>query len=363
MLDLRMKKFQSARYKLRKRASTMEHHICGSLFFNKSRRFMLNVVELVCGVDASEVNYDEFMCVCSSCGGLRMIIDLYINFPGNMFEISSKKLVSAILEKLKNIGIYTNRKVTDVEHFKNYVLVTDSSGNRYTAEAVIMAIPWNNVEQINFMPAMPERFRAEPRVAVKSKRVITQFSVSYSKSFWDLLGYSGHFLCSSPFIVGHENRPATFSGYMLHAPAQDGDVRRVVLQQLAKHFGKEMLEPIDYNENSFGLSVTLHKPQIRPWNRIIWSSSSAVGTYYRNLMGGAVDSGLRAAVNALFVVRPQVVGWKDLLDMQEKDLYKSETPSRVKGLLSRLNLYNVTFYSVFVLGLIFLLNLGYQRSS
>jgi len=95
MLDLRMSKFRSKRFKcvevnhhikstlsydlflsLRERVSNMDQHIRHHLFFNKSRNFMLNLVELVCGVPANEVDYDVFMSVCSSCGGLKMLIDL-----------------------------------------------------------------------------------------------------------------------------------------------------------------------------------------------------------------------------------------------------------------------------------------------
>ncbi|XP_017084001.1 uncharacterized protein LOC108116571 [Drosophila eugracilis] len=365
MLDLRMSKFRSKRFNLRERVSNMEQHICHHLFFNKSRNFMLNLVELVCGVPANEVDYDVFMSVCSSCGGLKKLIDFYFIYPSHFYEISTQMLLEKILDQMQFTKISLNSRAVKLEHFKNYAQVTDDQGNKHTAQAVILAIPWNKVQKLEFEPRIPRAF--QPPVATKAgqkpRRLITQFQLRYGKSVWDNLGYSGNFLSSQPLVSGHESRPSTFCGYILHSPEDQDEVLGDVMDLLADHFGEEMRKPLDTQFSTDELNVALHKPQTKPWYRVIWSSSSAVGTNYRSLMGGAVQSGFRAAVNALFVVRPQVVSWKDMLDERPKNLQESFRTGRLRGLLSRLNLYNVTFYSLFVLGLIWLLNFGYARAS
>ncbi|EDW80824.1 uncharacterized protein Dwil_GK11738 [Drosophila willistoni] len=362
MLEIRMKKFGSKKFNLRNRGPTMERHICNNLFFNKSRFFMFNVVEIACGANPSDVDYDEFMVVCSSCGGLRMLIDLYFTFPSSLFEFSTRKLVDNIMEKIKFADMVMNCRATRVDHFKNYVEVSDSLGMKHTAQTVILAIPWNKVQKLEFNPPLPKEFQQTVKAYQKPRRVITQFYMRYPKSYWRSQGYSGHFLSSEPLVCGRECRSGIYRGYMMHTQDEVDEVKQTVLDLVSEYFGDEMQHPLEYQQSTFELNMALHSPQITPWHRVIWSSSAAVGTYYRNLMGGAVQSGVRAAVSALFVIRPQVVSWKDMMDVDEKDQYAGVNVGRVRGLLSRLNLYNVTFYSVFVLGIIFILNIGYNRS-
>ncbi|KAH8293804.1 hypothetical protein KR054_004771 [Drosophila jambulina] len=365
MLELRMSKFRSKIFSPRERVSNMELHICQHLFFNKSRNFMLNLVEVVCGVPANEVVYDVFMSLCSSCGGLKMIIDFYFTYPSNFYEVSTKTLIDKILDQIPFTAITLNSRAVKLEHFKNYVQVTDAEGIKHTAQAVILAIPWNKVQKLQFDPSIPEDFLppVAPKAGQTPLRQITQFRLRYDRSPWTELGYSGNFLSSEPLISAHECGKSTIDGYMLHLPEDKEDVMGVVLDQLADQFGEEMRQPRECRCCTDELNVVLHKPQVRPWFRIIWSSSSAVGTTYRSLIGGAVESGVRAAVNALFVVRPQMVSWKDMPEERKKSRQEESDTGRLRGLLSRFNLYNVTFYSLFVVGTIGLLNFGYERLS
>ncbi|KAH8347206.1 hypothetical protein KR059_006578 [Drosophila kikkawai] len=365
MLELRMNKFRTKRFNLRERVSNMEQHICQHLFFGKSRNFMLNLVEVVCGVPANEVVYDVFMSVCSSCGGLRMIIDFYFTYPSSFYEVSTQTLIDKILDQIPFTAISLNCRAVKLEHWRNYVEVTDAEGTKYTAQAVILAIPWNKIQKLQFAPPIPKAFL--PPVAStagkRQRRRISQFQLRYDKSHWTELGYSGNFLSSRPLISAHECGMSTINGYMLHLSEDEEDVMGEVLEHLAEQFGEEMRQPLECSCFTDELNVALHKPLVKPWLRIIWSSSSAVGTTYRSLIGGAVESGVRAAVNALFVVRPQVVSWKDMIDARTKALLEGNGTGRLRGLLSRLNLYNVTFYGAFVVGITCLLNFGYERLS
>ncbi|KAH8306183.1 hypothetical protein KR018_003616 [Drosophila ironensis] len=364
MLEMRMSKFRSKRFNLRSRAPNMELHICNNLFFSKARNFMLSLVEIVCGVPASEVDYDVFMSVCSSCGGLQMLIDFYFMYPNSFFEVSTQQVIKKILEQMQLAEISVNCRAVKLEHFRNYVEVTDDKGNKYTAEAVILAIPWNKVERIEFQPPIPDHFlppRA-PKTGKNPHRLITQFDLNYGKPIWTELGFSGNFLSTEPLVSGHESRFSTICGYILHTPKDQRDAMDMVIDTLAAEFGDEMRRPSQCHCCTDELNVVLHKPQVQPWHRVIWSSSSTMGTTYRNLIGGAVQSGIRAAVNALFVVRPQVVSWKDMPRDRERSVCDKESPGRLAGLLSRLNLYNVTFYSCFVLGVTCLLNIGYYQA-
>ncbi|XP_034116651.1 putative flavin-containing monoamine oxidase AofH [Drosophila albomicans] len=363
MLDMRMKKFSSLRFPLQKRSMTMERHICSNLFFQRSRQIMFNLVELCSGLAANQIKYDEFMCLCSCCGGLGVMIDLYIDMPNSLMEVSCKQLLDSMLEKVKSIDILQNTCVAKVKHFKDYAEVISVNGTKYTAQVVILALPWDRVMQLDFEPPLPKLYQKISTSKPEPKTLLTQFHIRYSRSFWIYHGYSGDFSKIEPFIVGFAHPPAAYSGYILHTEGELISVRDTVLELLAEPFGEEMLSPLEFNQQTMLLSTAMIKPQTKPWLRIIWSGSASVATRNRNLMGGAVESGIRAAVNALYVVRPQVVSWRDLSDVQDKKLYEGVSFSRTSSLLSRINLYNFTFYSVFVIGLIVLLNFGYRQSA
>ncbi|KAM8706361.1 hypothetical protein ACLKA7_010610 [Drosophila subpalustris] len=363
MLDLRMKKFSSLRFQFRKRIPTMERHICSYLFFRRSRQFMFNLVELFSGVPPSQINFDEFMCLCSSCGGLSVIIDIYFEMPKSMMDVSCKQLLDALMEKLHVVEILKNVKVVKVKHFKDYVEVTTSLGKPYTAQAVILAMPWERVLELEFEPPLPKRYLKQTVHKEGPKKLLTQFYMRYNKSHWVYQGYSGNFLNVQPFVVGYENQPSEYCGYMMHSKDESVSVKETVYDLLREHFGEEMQSPLEYKEQTMELNTTLNKPQTRPWLRVIWAGSASGATRNRNLMGGAVESGIRAAVSALYVVRPQVVSWRDLQEVQDKKFYEGISLSNMTGFLSRVNLYNFTFYSVFVIGLVFLLNFGYSQSA
>ncbi|KAH8417602.1 hypothetical protein KR222_002430 [Zaprionus bogoriensis] len=360
MLELRMKKFQSLRVSHRERAPTMERHICYHLFFSQSRQFMFNMVEISSGMPASEITYDEFMGQCSSCGGLSVFIDMYFNPPQSTIDVSCQRLLEALLEKLRVIDISSNEKAIKIRHYRDYVEVITAQGEPYTAQAVILAMPWDKITEMQFDPPLPAQFANVLRPEKEPKRFLTQYYMRYNKSYWVSRGYSGQFMNSKPMMVGNESRPAEYGGYILHSKEEQKSVKKTVIELLAKSFGEEMLEPLEYKQETIVPHVVLSTPLINPWFRIIWSGSSVAAVNNRNLMGGAVESGLRAAISALYVVRPQVVSWRDLKDVGEKKRSSHDCPNKLTSLFSRFNLYNITFYGVLMIGLIVALNIGYS---
>lgn len=274
-------------------------------------------------------------------------------------EVSCERLLEALLEKLKSVEISSNEKVLQINHFKDYVEVITTEEEPYIAQAVILAIPWDRVSQLTFNPPIPEQYAHTNNPAKGQKRLLTQYHMTYSKSYWVNRGFSGEFMNIRPMMIGNGLRPAEYGGFILHNE-EESSVKSIVTSLLSDTFGKDMMQPLDYKQTTFEMNSVRGRLQTKPWLRVIWSSSSVAANNNRNLMGGAVESGLRAAVNALYVVRPQVVSWRDLKGIGEKQPTTYAEPSTVTALLSRLNLYNLTFYSVFVIGLIMALNYGYN---
>lgn len=79
----------------------------------------------------------------------------YFTYPTSFYEISTQMLIENILEQLQFIKIILNCRAVRLEHFKNYVQVTDDQGNKHTAQAAILAIPWNKVQKLHFEPRIP----------------------------------------------------------------------------------------------------------------------------------------------------------------------------------------------------------------
>lgn len=268
------------------------------------------------------------------------------------------RLLDALLEKLKTIEISTNEKAVQINHFKDYVQVVTTESEPYTAQAVILAIPWDQICQLEFNPPIPEQYANELRCAKGEKRVLTQYLMHYNRSYWETCGFSGEFMNTTPLVVGNVLRPGEYGGYILHAK-NETNVKEIVTSLLAESFGEEMKDPRDFKHEIIQVNGLLGKPQTQPWLRVVWSSSSVAATNNRNLMGGAVESGLRAAINALYLVRPQVVSWRDLKTVSERTSNGSYTSSTLPTFFSRFNLYNFTFYSIVVIGLVVVLNYGY----
>lgn len=274
-------------------------------------------------------------------------------------DVSCERILEALLEKLKTVEISSNERVLRINHFKDYVEVITTEAEPYIAQAVILAIPWDRVRQLAFNPPIPKQYTYADRTPKGQKRLLTQYHMRYSKSYWVNHGFSGEFMNIMPMMMGNELRPAEYGGYLLHNE-DETSVRSVVTNLLADTFGREMMEPLEYDQMTYEINSVRGQLQTKPWLRVIWSSSSVAATNNRNLMGGAVESGMRAAISALYVVRPQVVSWRDLRGIGEKQLITYANPSTMTSFFSRVNLYNLTFYSVFVIGLIMALNYGYN---
>lgn len=250
---------------------------------------------------------------------------------------------------LQNIEILYNHKVTEISQYHDHVVLRDANNEHFRAQTIILAIPRDKIQSIHFWPPMPSEIKATPMKPDDSKYVITSFLIKYSEGYWRNASYSGNFVAHNPFIVGYEYRSTVYSGYMVHEEGIETLVESIVLYEFSRFFGEEMLKPIQYSQQTYPLSAKNHIPLTTPWNRVIWSSSSAVATCYRGYLGGAVQSGFRAAINALLFTRPQLVNWHDLAELRCQDGIPLHDNNWLSLLLSGLNLYNATTTSLVII--------------
>ncbi|XP_011192942.1 putative flavin-containing monoamine oxidase AofH [Zeugodacus cucurbitae] len=360
-LQLKSPFFRPGRFSIRKNSTKMEKHINNRLFFNESRKFMTNLVELVCGSKASDITYKEFMSICYGCGGLQNIINIYLDCPNTLLEFDSAHLLNVLTKRLQGTEFLLSRQVKAIYHYKDYIEVHDSTQKMHTTDVLILAIPLNALQQINFSPPVPMEMRKLLNNKLKTRLMLTSFIAGYGDGHWRNAGYSGSFLKSEPFIVGCEYRPNVYAGMMIHNSGLEPLVRSIALNALALHFGDAMKTPHTYNQHTFELSSLAHVPLTTPWHRIVWSSSAAASTCYRGFLGGAVQSGLRAALNALLLVRPQVVTWTDVADVHCQNCPNIKDVGPLQLWMSGLNLYNVGYYTLYASSVFLALQFAYKK--
>ncbi|KAL9894920.1 LOW QUALITY PROTEIN: putative monoamine oxidase sheepish [Glossina fuscipes fuscipes] len=347
----------------------MSAYINHRLFFNDSRLFMRNLVLIISGVDAEHISYADFMRICYTA-----VHDIRFNNkrnayyfyrfveapPGDVIEFSSNELFKRLLQMLDKTQFVYGRDVVEIHQFRTHVEVRDIANESHMADVVILAIPFNNLKRIYFWPRLPREMEKSLKKHNGFQYVVTSFLASYPDGYWRRKGFNGDYIGINPLMICHEYRPKTYCGYVILEQGLETLTRTLVLQRLAEYYGNEMLSPLEFQQRSYDVSKKDHLPLTTPWSRVIWASSAAAGTCFRGCLSGAVQSGLRAAMNALLLLRPQLVTWKDIADVQCRDMPR-EQASVLTLWLSTLNLYNVTTYAAFITGLIFILNRFYKR--
>ncbi|XP_037958914.1 putative flavin-containing monoamine oxidase AofH [Teleopsis dalmanni] len=344
-LELTIGYFRPGSFDVDHESRSMYSNICNRLFFNKSRLFMSNVVRIVTGADARQVSYLHFMSICYTCGGLLNIITLYFEHPDTLLGLQSQQLFDQLTNKMKYVRSEFNCKVTSIRQNRRWVEVTCAEQpEKYNARFVVIAIPYNKINEISFEPPLPEEFT--PHCVETKPHFITCFIAKYPDGHWREKGYSGSFVSGDPFIIGYEYKKNLYSGIIVHEEGLE-DSRNVVLQALSVHFGRKMLKPIEYHEKMYELTCLPSKPFTKPFKRIIWSSSSTSATWYRGCLGGAVQSGMRAATDVMYALRPQRLSYHHLSDVNHRCHEFKIRVSEYEVMKSKLNLYNVTYYGLF----------------
>lgn len=199
--------------------------------------------------------------------------------------------------------------------------VTVVSDNvRVSAKRVIVALPPELADRIEYRPALPpERRRLDRRV--KQGELIKVAAV-YDRPFWRAKGLTGSVVSlEGPVNVTYDDsprdgRPGVLIGFVggdLARRFDDGSRRRrraAVVQDLVRFFGRQAAHPREYIESDWpdarwsrGAPVGIYGPgeltgvgpAIRtPVRRIHWAGTET-STYWNGYMDGAVRSGERVA--------------------------------------------------------------------
>ena len=202
-----------------------------------------------------------------------------------------------------------------------------------TGQRVVVAIPPNLAGRIDYSPKLPGmREQLTQRMPMGS---VIKVQAVYPRPFWRDAGFNGQVTSDTgPVQVTFDNSPPDASRGVLMGfieattarrlnAASEGERRRLVLDNYAKYFGDEALDPIQYIEGRWdeevwtrGCPVCAAPPgvlldygsEIRtPVGRIHWAGTET-STYWNGYMDGAVRSGERVAREVLAKLGKTVCG-------------------------------------------------------
>lgn len=262
-----------------------------------------------------------------------------------IFENGCSELVQKLIDKIGASQIFLSNKVTEILQSNDFVTIKTDLGNEFICSVAIVAIPWQNVQKINFFPPIPRQLKTQ---TIGTKKMVTSFIVEYFEAHWRIKGFSGNILSHNPHVICYEVKPKIIAGSIYHEEFYESILKPITLKILSNNFGEEMNHPIKWEQKTWEQSIHLNLPPINKINRVIWASTNSA-TSFRGFLNGAVQSGLRSSIQALLLIRPQTIDWTDMENIQHASVVRKKI-GYFKRLLASFNIYNILTYFLIIGG-------------
>jgi monoamine oxidase len=280
-------------------------------------------VRTIFGADPAEVSLLYLLWYARAAGGFMPLVEVTAGAQETRFVDGSQEVSRRLASPLGN-NVALGAPVRRITHDSNGV-TAEADGGTYRARRLIVAVPPALAGRIEYEPALPAlRDGVTQRYPMGAT---IKIHALYERAFWREAGLSGEvvftdarpvsvtFDNSSPdgtqpallaFVVGRQAREL--------GPLPEDERRRAVLGALARAFGPQALEPVDYMEKDWAAepwtrgcptgfmppgALTTFGPALRePVGRIHWAGTETA-TEWAGYMEGAVESGERAARETL----------------------------------------------------------------
>jgi len=280
------------------------------------------VVKSVFGVEPRDLSLLFFTFYVGSGGGIISLTSVTDGAQEARFVQGSQEVAIRVASDLRS-GITFNSPVDRIQDCDGGVAVWTAT-ERFTAGRVIVTLPPVLAGRIRYEPGLPaQRDQLTQRMPMGS---IIKVNVEYANPFWRADDLTGQFVADEgPVRFGFDNSPASGRAGVLNAFFAGDDARtwglrtkeereEAVLAQLARFFGSEALNPVQYLESDWpaepwtrgayegftapGVLVNYGASLRAPAGRIHWAGSET-SEQWTGYMDGAVRSGLRAAAEVL----------------------------------------------------------------
>ena len=273
--------------------------------------------------ETTQVSLLFFLVYVKNSGGLELMTSAAAGGGQNLLFYGGVHQIARDIAKCLGSAVRVNEPVYSVDVTQDVAVVGARSGH-YRAKNIIIAIPSNLIDKIQFIPNLPNAQAAlHARVSMGS---VIKFWVAYSTPFWRERGLNGSILrddrmVSPCFDVSPPNQKiGLIAGFFEgdHAvfvgELAAGKRRDLVLDTLAEHFGKLALDPLEYidvdwtkEEWSKGGYGTFAPPGVmshygswlqKPHQTVHWAGTETA-TQWPGYIEGALQAGERAAYEIL----------------------------------------------------------------
>ncbi|OLF17589.1 hypothetical protein BU204_10235 [Actinophytocola xanthii] len=283
-----------------------------------ARAFLTMAVEAAYCAGPADLSMLHVLTYANASGGFRYLLEVTKGIQRYRFDGGAHSVADKLAARLPD-ELRTGAVVRGIEQRSDSVVV---SGPGFTARArfVVVAVPVTLAGRIAYTPALAG-FRDQLTQRMPAGSAIKCLAI-YDEPFWRADGRSGQVTSTDgPFRVAFDTSPADGSPGVLSAfvtgraartltllsPAER---RSAVLDGLAKGLGPRAAKVVDFVEQNWldeeftrgcyhGYAtpgtLTAHGPALRaPIGRIHWAGTET-GVHQLGSMGGAIDSGRRAA--------------------------------------------------------------------
>ncbi|QSS97502.1 flavin monoamine oxidase family protein [Psychroflexus sp. ALD_RP9] len=238
----------------------------------------------------------------------------FINIPSSeettyKFTKGSFSLIEALSEKIPALKIQLNCKVNSIKQQSEYIEV-NSDSESFCAKQVIVCLPPNLSQSINFQPALKTSFKNTLHQTHTWMGNSVKIAIAYENDFWSNDGFTGTIFSNQQSIqelYQHYNK----SGYGLVGFINQKfnnlsviNLKEKAIKQLVEYFGeaaKDYKEISILNWHNERLTTSKHNQNLIPhqtngakslrepeWKNNLWFGASETAKENPGYMNGAV---------------------------------------------------------------------------
>uniref|UniRef100_A0A182SZP1 Amine oxidase n=1 Tax=Anopheles maculatus TaxID=74869 RepID=A0A182SZP1_9DIPT len=307
-------------------SENMDHFLRKKLLFEASRQFFRFLIKIGTGFYPSELTVSDCLRVFRSMSSVHDLYGMLTLQNGHLqpvgspnWEVLVEQLVSRIGHEMVNYSTNIVQVEISSEQRREIVSLTDSTGKRWRARYVIMAVSCLDLLQISFRPTQPLYFQQpNSQLGLWS---MANFTVRYPAPYWRDHGYTGCIFSPAQCLICYESGHNQLSGTYfspLRGVVDDTErhlIRDTVLRLLRTNFDcRTMQKPLECSVEVH--PIPFYFDVFPTFERCVIFASTNVSCWYRGFINGSVQGGIRAAILALLEIRPQTITFREVTDMQ-----------------------------------------------
>uniref|UniRef100_A0A182N3D9 Amine oxidase n=1 Tax=Anopheles dirus TaxID=7168 RepID=A0A182N3D9_9DIPT len=307
-------------------ARNMDRFLRRKLLFEASRRFFRFLIKIGTGFYPAELTVSDCLKLFRSMSSVWDLYDMLTLQNGHLHPVGSpnwdvlvERLVAAVGVARLNYSTNIVRVELGGESLGEVVTLTDSTGRRWRARYVILAVSCQDLRQISVLPTGPlYPHQPDSQLGLWS---MADFTLSYPAPYWRDHGYTGCIFSPSQGLLCYESGRNQLSGTYFSPlrgvvdETERSIVRETILRLLREHLScRTMQKPLEWSLDV--QPIPYYFDVLPTYRRCLIFASTNVSCWYRGFINGSVQGGIRAAILALLEIRPQTITFREVTDMQ-----------------------------------------------